>query len=310
MSRSFIVLTTILTSCASVALPNRVFAARPYRSVSTCSAGALRVSVSWQGVMGSIAGTVVLRNDGRAVCVLAGFPRVSIVGRHGKVAVQNQRSPAAPSGFPVESTKLVPGQASDVFVQWENLCRRVSSPIHLTLALSNGGRLVAEPSAQPTFYGDPSDPRCGQANGSSLLLVSSFQPAPGPGVVGLLSYYDFLNRRDYSDAYAMTVAPGATHAQFVSGYRQAVHVAVLRIAVPIYRVRHGGSAYACVGMILSATQTDGELRFYGGWMMTEVRDGKVASVVIGGSRMRLGGQLAVPPRPVCAAAIPSVERRR
>lgn len=210
----------VMAAVTPISRPGQLEAARALGPARVCGASTLRASASLQGVMGSVVGTIVLRNEGRVACVLAGFPRVTISGRNGPVPLQQRRSSAAPSGFPVASTELVPGQASDVFVQWENLCARVSTPVRLTLHLSNGGLLGAQPYHQPTFYGGTSDPRCGQPNRSSFLLVSSFQPASGPGVVGLLAYYGLINRRDYADAYAMTVDPGATRAQFAAGYRR------------------------------------------------------------------------------------------
>lgn len=84
---------------------------------------------------------------------------------------------------------------------------------------------------------------------------------------------------------------------------------VARVAVPVYRVHRGNASYACVGMQLSATQYNASLRFYGGWIMTEVRARKVTSVVIGGSRMRFDGPLVVPSKSTCRAAVPSPGRR-
>lgn len=284
--------------------PGRALAVPVHPSVRTCNATALRVSVSWQGVAGTVAGTVVLRNAGKPPCVLAGFPRVTLTAQGGALQIQQQRSPAALAGFPVESTELLPGQASEAYVQWENLCHSVSAPVRLEITLSNGGRLEAQPPHQPGRYGGTIDPRCGRPKNRSFLLVSSFQPASNPAVVGLLSYYDLINRRDYADAYALTADPGTTRATFAAGYRGTVHTSVARIAVPTYRVHRAHAAYVCIGLLLSATQSNSALRYYSGWTLMQVRDGKVASVVIGGSRMSLGGDLIVPSRGTCAAAIP------
>lgn len=299
-------------SAAGMLLPlasGRALAVSALSRVPTCSASALRAFAGWQGVAGTIAGTVVLRNEGKDTCILAGFPRVALTTPWGALHVQQQRSPAAPAGFPVESTELVPGQASDVFLQWENLCETVSAPVRIAITLSNSGHLGAQPPHQPSMYGGTIDPRCGQPRKHSFLLVSSFQPDSNPAVVGLLSYYDLINRREYADAYAMTVDPSTTQETFAAGYRETVHTAVARIAVPTYRVHRANADYACIGLLLSATQSSSTLRLYGGWVMTEVRDGKVASVVLGGSRMHLDGDLAVPSKETCAATIPGTGGR-
>lgn len=256
--------------------------------------------------MGSISGTITLRNQRSVNCLLTGFPRVSVLARGGRVPTDELHSSAGPAGFSVGGTELVPGQSSQVFVQWENLCRPARPPMRLAITLPTGDQLIA-PLSEPDMYaryGGSLDPRCGRADRPSFLLVSSFQPPFDPGVVNLLGLYDMINRRDYVDAYATVVDPGVTRAQFADGYRRTAHVAVMRIAVPTYRIHRGDAAYACIGIELSAKQIDGSRRAYGGWIMSAVRQNKVSTVVIGGSHLRLHGALMVPPMQTCAAAIP------
>jgi Protein of unknown function (DUF4232) len=287
-------------SPADAAGPNHQPAA-----VGTCSLSALRVTAGWAGAMGTIAGSVNLINRGATPCILKGFPGLTILDHGVPVitdVVRTLEGPAA--GSLVEATELVPGQASTVYMQWINFCGSLSGPVSLDINFPHGARLVTAVRS-PSIAGRPMAPRCGTRKLPSSLLVSSFQPGPDWGVVGLMSFYGMLNLHVYADAYAEVIDPGVSRAQFIAGYRQTRHVAIDLIAVPTYRVVRGDLTYECIGVRLTARQTRGPALKYGGWVMVVVPAYKQALVLIGGSRVLPNGRALVPDQATCAASIPA-----
>jgi hypothetical protein len=137
------------------------------------------------------------------------------------------------------------------------------------------------------------------------LLVSPFRPGYDPGIIDLLAFYRLINTHQLLAAYRETADQQMPPDRFVASYAQTRHLTIDLLAVPTYRVEAAGGTYACVGIRLTAYQRTGAHRVYGGWMMTEVRGGKVGWVVPDGGRLRLDGTAVIPPRAVCAAAIPT-----
>jgi hypothetical protein len=254
--------------------------------------------------MGTVAGTINLRNRGPGLCALKGFPGLAILDDKGPVAADVVHTAQSPAGLAAAATELLPGQTSTVYMQWVNFCGSLSGPVALSLAFSGGVARIT-PAQAASISGRPFAPVCGTRKLPSSLLVSSFQPGPDPGVVGLLSFYAMLNEHLYSDAYAEVIDPGISRAQFIAGYRQTKQVRVDLIAVPTHVVSRGSSAYECIGIRLTARQTRGPALAYGGWVMVEVQADKRVLVVIAGSHVVADGRLLVPDLATCASSIPT-----
>lgn len=77
----FVLMASLAAVCVAPPLSSHSVVAAPTdRSTPPCSAPDLRMSARLQGVMGSVVGKIVLRNEGKGDCILAGFPRVALTG--------------------------------------------------------------------------------------------------------------------------------------------------------------------------------------------------------------------------------------
>src|SRR6266566_2371031 len=147
---------------------------------TACAASDLRGTVSLEGAMGSVEGSIDLTNVGGATCTLTGRPAVSIWNSQGQaVAVQVTASEPQwkangpqPQGWPVVS--LQPGSAASVRVRWSNACPQLSGPVSWTIDLGNGAGTLDASSADASFV-----PPCKGPTEASTLEVGPFEPSAG-----------------------------------------------------------------------------------------------------------------------------------
>jgi len=148
---------------------------------TACAASDLQGTVSLEGAMGSVEGSIDLTNVGGATCTLTGRPAVSISDAQGNdvrvqvIASEPQwKANAAPQprGWPVVS--LRPGSAASVRVRWSNACPQLSGPVSWKIDLGNGAGTVDASSADASFV-----PPCNGPTDPSTLEVGPFEPSAG-----------------------------------------------------------------------------------------------------------------------------------
>ena len=146
-----------------------------------CAASDLQGTVSLEGAMGSVEGSIDLTNVGGATCTLTGRPAVSIWNSQGQaVAVQvaasepqwKANAAPQPQGWPVVS--LQPGSAASVRVRWSNACPQLSGPVSWKINLGNGAGTLGASSADASFV-----PPCNGPTEPSTLEVGPFEPSAG-----------------------------------------------------------------------------------------------------------------------------------
>jgi len=145
-----------------------------------CAASDLQGTVSLDGAMGSVEGSIDLTNGSGATCTLTGRPTVSIFNSHGQeVPVQVSESEPQwrangpqPQGWPVVS--LQPGSAASVRVRWSNACPQLSDPVSWKIDLGTGAGTLDASSADPSFV-----PPCNGPTEPSTLEVGPFEPSAG-----------------------------------------------------------------------------------------------------------------------------------
>jgi Domain of unknown function (DUF4232) len=146
-----------------------------------CAASDLQGKVSLEGAMGSVEGSIDLKNTGGAACTLTGRPAVSIWNSQGQaVAVQvtpsepqwKANAAPQPQGWPVVS--LQPGSAASLRVRWSNACPQLSGPVSWKIDLGNGAGTLDASSADASFV-----PPCNGPTEPSTLEVGPFEPSAG-----------------------------------------------------------------------------------------------------------------------------------
>ena len=148
---------------------------------TTCAASDLRGTLSLDGAMGSVEGSIDLTNIGGATCTLTGRPAVSIWNAQGnEVRVQvtpsepqwKANAAPQPQGWPVVT--LQPGSAASVRVRWSNACPQLSDPVSWRIDLGNGAGTMDASSADASFV-----PPCNGPTEPSTLEVGPFEPSAG-----------------------------------------------------------------------------------------------------------------------------------
>jgi uncharacterized protein DUF4232 len=148
---------------------------------TACAASDLQGTVSLDGAMGSVEGSIDLTNVGGATCTLTGRPTVSISDAQGnEVRVQvtaseprwKANTAPQPNGWPVVS--LEPGSAASVRVRWTNACPQLSGPVSWKIDLGNGAGTLDASSADASFV-----PPCNGPTEPSTLEVGPFEPSAG-----------------------------------------------------------------------------------------------------------------------------------
>ncbi len=168
------------------------------------------------------------------------------------------------------------------------------------------------PTAIPTASG---------VTGASVAGATSAPPAPAATTPAaahplfdntdspvdvLHSFYNAIDRREYERAFGYLYnLPGdiPNFAVFKSGYDATFEDTVSLIA-PRYQNGAADSADTCVGFALTARQTNGAVKQFGGWYMVKSTTGRSAvhggwRIVMDGSHITEGGHAAVPPQSQC-----------
>lgn len=275
------------------------------RQASRCRASQLAARGGFQGATGSLAGGVVLTNRGKRPCVLSGTPGVQLESRGRPLPVTALRLTHAFSsnGAPVGRVEVLPGGKAFVQLWWSNWCgRAIAAPFRIAINWPGGGRLSIAPLplAGP---GRVPGPRCDSPGSRSTLMIGSFQPPANSPGAEIQAYYQDINAHLYSYAYLDVAPPGRPlYRAFAAGYAGTRHVALDEVVLPSYRVRQAGTTYACVGVRLSARQSNGAVLHFGGWYMA-VTANDWRSLLLPGSMIRLGAPALAPSRTVCARHI-------
>jgi hypothetical protein len=154
----------------------------PPPSTRSCTAADLRATANLGGAMGSVVGSIDLKNVGATVCDLTGRPTLNLVsGSSGQAlsvdvvdAVPQWQADgkSSPPGWPVVS--LRPGSAAAIRVGWSNECPQLSSPVSWSVDLTDGGGLLDVTGSEATY-----PPPCNGAAEPSTLQVGPFEPAAG-----------------------------------------------------------------------------------------------------------------------------------
>ena len=153
----------------------------PAATTAACTAADLHATANLDGAMGSVVGSVDLKNVGATMCTLTGRPTVTLVeGSSGSALPVNvvdvipqwqadTKSP--PAGWPVVS--LDPGSAAAIRVSWSNECPQLSNPVSWSVELGDGGGLLDVAGADSLY------PPCNGSAEPSTLQVGPFEPAAG-----------------------------------------------------------------------------------------------------------------------------------
>ena len=146
-----------------------------------CAASDLQGTVSLEGAMGSVEGSIDLTNFGGATCTLTGRPAVSISDAQGnEVRVQvtasepqwKANAAPQPQGWPVVG--LQPGSAASIRVRWSNACPQLTGPVSWKIDLGNGAGTLDASSADASFV-----PPCNGPTEPSTLEIGPFEPSAG-----------------------------------------------------------------------------------------------------------------------------------
>jgi Protein of unknown function (DUF4232) len=150
-------------------------------ATTACTAADLHATASLDGAMGSVVGSIQVKNVGAATCTLTGRPTVSLVSGSSGDALSVQvvdvepqwqaDAKSAPQGWPVVS--LHPGSAAAIRVSWSNECPQLSNPVSWSVELADGGGLLDVAGAD-TIY-----PPCNGTAEPSKLQVGPFEPGAG-----------------------------------------------------------------------------------------------------------------------------------
>lgn len=80
--------------------------------------------------------------------------------------------------------------------------------------------------------------------------------------------------------------------------------AFLQGATSGYMMKSGRYQYTCVGIRLTARQTDGTTSYYGGWYMTRATSVADTALYLPGSHITINGALWTVDRPTCRGGVP------
>lgn len=162
-----------------VAVPGDSGSAAP--PSTACAAADLRANASLEGAMGSVEGSIGLKNVGGTTCTLTGRPTVSIFSSTGhEVSLQVTESEpqwqadgtSQPQGWPVVGVQ--PGSSASVRVRWSNACPQLSGPASWKVDLGNGRGTLDVPNAGASLV-----PPCNGPSEPSTLEVGPFEPSAG-----------------------------------------------------------------------------------------------------------------------------------
>jgi hypothetical protein len=152
-----------------------------------CGANDLRVTASWQGATGSMAGALGVQNIGTNDCVVDGTP-TSVRLLSGdtlldQVVYVARAGPAPDSSVAPGPVLLRPGADASAFLSWSNWCPQIEQLVtRVVVTLAGTPPLDARPPDRPPgVVGGPGPgfggtPRCDDANAPSTLTVWSFSP--------------------------------------------------------------------------------------------------------------------------------------
>ena len=168
--------TPALTALASATVPGggtpTADASAP--SGPACTAGAVSAHVDEQGGAGSIAGSVEIKNESAAACLLrplAGqiVPTLRIKDASGNVLPTDEQP--QPGAIPDAAVMLNPGQSAFVTYVWSNWCGAApSSALSVAYALPGGGEIAAPIAGVPS---QDAVPRCDDTSRASTLIVGN-----------------------------------------------------------------------------------------------------------------------------------------
>lgn len=124
----------------------------------------------------------------------------------------------------------------------------------------------------------------------------------------LLSFYNAVNRRDYTRAFSyITARDRRNYGKFARGYADTQAVTVTSLLPAPYLNGSNFHATTCLGFALLARHKDGHSVRYGGWYMLQSTTGQAPNyggwrIVLdpSGTRINLGGQAVVPAMRQCA----------
>jgi hypothetical protein len=142
-----------------------------------CTTGQLQASASWEGATGSLAGSVLFTNRGTAPCVLAGYPSIELVDRHGRALRLTGDPPLGKSKADPPPVLLRSTSRAHVEFWWLNWCRQDPGPIGVRVTLPRGG--VLAPNVDPNTPRQLT-PRCDTPGSPSRLSRGPFVAEASP----------------------------------------------------------------------------------------------------------------------------------
>jgi hypothetical protein len=289
----------------------------PAPAAQACTTDDLTGSASWQGATGSLAGSLTLFNVGDATCVLPGQIHAELVDGNGQtLAVDTVAAPAGTA--PSAGVALPPAWRGSVGLVWRNWCHgSVRGPIAVRLALGTGAAhqvtvVVTGPDGQPPA----GMPRCDAPGARSTLsagaprvddptAATELMDTTASPIDVLASYYNAVNRREYSRAYGYLEAQGRpAFATFADGYADTGVAHITRLLVANGQQAGNAHAITCVGIALVASSKEGSETGYGGWYQVTSTRGQNPyfagwRIVLPGSQISVGAPATLPPASAC-----------
>ena len=235
---------------------------------------------------GNAGGVIALTNRGAAPCAFSGTPRVEVVDDAGRAlavpVVQRDRpvrcsgGPQAPGPCPAQWALAVPpgGQAT-AFWTLRNYCAPPDAPplsFRVTLP-DDGGRFTSRIADADGHR--LTGTRCDAPGQAAELLMEplAFEAGREPAFGALQTYFGFIDRHGYREAYAMLgpeVQARQSYGDFVAGFADTV-----RDTVAVALITPTGDKRWTATVRLAAHQTDGTVRYFRGTY-------EVAQVAAGG----------------------------
>jgi hypothetical protein len=146
---------------------------------ASCSAGGLRVAITWQPINvgslggGALVGSMQFTRTGTTACTVKGWPHIQLDAKGHRLPVVERKTPARPK--PASTVLLQSGVShgkAKVTLQWRNWCRgRLPGPVSLEIWLTTTDRHAIAQVAKGALRA----PSCLNRTTSSVVQVGPFR---------------------------------------------------------------------------------------------------------------------------------------
>ena len=144
--------------------------------LATCDPEVLRAVGEWSGATGSLAGVLIIGNEGGQTCQVQGRPEVALFDSAGRPLALTV-SAFDKTGEPPEPVTLEPGEQAQALLIWSNWCgERTATPVTVRASLPGKGGYVEVAGIGDDRRALTVLPRCDLPEKASHLAVGPFEP--------------------------------------------------------------------------------------------------------------------------------------